>query len=84
MGEAIFSKCGQYRYFLSRKWKKGKGCVFVMLNPHKANESLNDPTIIRCIGFARDWGYGGIEVVNLFGYCCKNPIDLQKIEDPVG
>lgn len=38
----------------------------------------------RCIGFARSWGYGGLEVVNLFAYRATDPRALRRAGDPVG
>lgn len=58
--------------------------AFVMLNPSTADAEVNDPTIRRCIGFARDWGYGSIEVVNLFSYRATRPQQLKQASDPVG
>jgi len=55
-----------------------------MLNPSRADAVVDDPTIRRCIGFARDWGYGGLEVVNLFAYRAVHPTDLARSPDPVG
>ncbi len=55
-----------------------------MLNPNQADATVNDPTIRRCIGFAQEWGYGGLEVVNLFAYRAKNPPLLKQIDDPIG
>ncbi len=47
-----------------------------MLNPSKADENANDPTIRRCIGYAKSWGYGGIYVTNLFALRATNPDEL--------
>lgn len=55
-----------------------------MLNPSTADAEVNDPTIRRCIGFARDWGYGSLEVVNLFSYRATRPQQLKQASDPVG
>lgn len=55
-----------------------------MLNPSSANESDNDPTIRRCIAFAKSWGFGGIEVCNIFAYRSSTPEALLKVPDPVG
>lgn len=72
--EALLSPCGEYRYHLLREWDATKPRVlFVMLNPSTADALLDDPTIRRCMGFARGWGMGGIEVVNLFALRATNP-----------
>jgi hypothetical protein len=56
---ATISPCGKYRYWLERKWGPGTPQVFVMLNPSTADASEDDPTIRRCMGFARREGAGG-------------------------
>ena len=55
-----------------------------MLNPSSADCTENDPTISRCINMATSWGYGGIEVVNLFAYKTSKPRDLWQANDPIG
>lgn len=58
---------GDYRYLLWREWDiSNKTVSFIMLNPSRADAQINDPTITRCINFALSWGYGRLEVVNLF------------------
>ena len=82
---ATFSDCGQYRYALWRFWQPDQPRVmFVGLNPSTADAEKNDPTIRRCIGFAQDWGYGGLYVVNLFAYRATLPKDLFAAEAPIG
>ena len=81
---AVFDHSSLYRYSLWRSWSQLPKVGFVMLNPSQADARLNDPTIRRCIGFAQSWGYGGLEVVNLFAYRTKSPTHLRQIEDPIG
>ena len=81
---AIISECGKYRYSLTRKWADGPRCVFIMLNPSTADAIQDDPTIRRCIGFAKDWGCGELIVVNLFAYRATEPKDMLAADDPVG
>lgn len=82
---AEISECGQYRYSLSRVWDASKPTVlFVMLNPSTADAENDDPTIRRCIDFAKRWGYGGLAVGNLFALRATKPADMKKSKAPVG
>lgn len=82
---AIISNCGTYRYRLERQWDSGLPSVaFIMLNPSTADASQDDPTIRRCIGFARSWEYGGLVVGNLFALRSTDPRALYDHEDPIG
>ena len=82
---ALISQCGAYRYKLSRIWDITVPSLrFVMLNPSTADANLDDPTIRRCIGFGRREGYGGIEVLNLYGYRATKPAALREAADPIG
>ena len=82
---AVFSQDRRYRYLLRRRVGDSSGRVlFIMLNPSRADETRNDPTIRRCIGFARSWGYGRLEVVNLFALMSTDPKALLKADDPIG
>lgn len=49
---------------------------FIMLNPSTADADQDDPTIRRCIGFAKRENCGGIIVVNLFPFRATKPADL--------
>jgi hypothetical protein len=83
---AIISKCGQFRYHLTRGWFGGTraNLGFIMLNPSTADAEADDPTIRKCIGFAKQLGYCGIVVNNLFAYRATDPRDLKKAGYPVG
>lgn len=71
---AIISECGRYRYRLERYWGPGEMLLpFVMLNPSTADADNDDPTIRRCMGFARRDGYVGIIVVNLYAFRATSP-----------
>jgi hypothetical protein len=58
--------------------------TFIGLNPSTADASSDDPTIRRCIRFARDWGYGSLWMVNLFAFRATQPIRLLEVADPIG
>lgn len=77
---ADISECGKYRYRLWRIWdiEKPLAC-FVMLNPSTADGEEDDPTVRRCMGFAKRLNCGGLVVVNLFAYRATNPKELHAI-----
>lgn len=82
---AKFSHCRAYRYSLTRVWDEDAPvCGFVLLNPSTADETANDPTITRCIGFARRWGFGSLLAVNIFALRSTDPKGLRRVDDPVG
>lgn len=82
---AIFDSTGVYRYSLWRGWDDRAARIgVVLLNPSRADAVVDDPTIRRCIGFARTWGYGSLEVMNLFAYRSSSPQELTQVADPVG
>lgn len=85
---ALISACGEYRYWLTRDTgllnARNDVAVFVMLNPSTADASADDPTIRRCIAFARSWGCCGLAVVNLYALRSTSPKNLWGHPDPVG
>lgn len=78
-GGAVLSSCGLYRYALWRFWEGShqtdahRAVVFIGLNPSTADASQDDPTIRRCRRFAREWGYPGMIMLNLFAYRATDP-----------
>jgi hypothetical protein len=83
--QAQMDALGQYRYNLVRIWEEHQPRVcFVMLNPSTADAYQDDPTIRRCIGFARAWGYGSLEVVNLYAWRATDPKEIWKATFPIG
>lgn len=84
LDRAHISPCGTWRYALGRDLGTldGEGtCTFVMLNPSTADAEQDDPTIGRCLGFAREWGYARLKVVNLYAYRATDPRDLWAAEE---
>lgn len=87
---AHISTDGLYRYQLHRDSLLAGGALggirvyFVMLNPSTADDVEDDPTVRRCIGFARHWLYDHLTVVNLFAYRATDPLRLLDVDDPVG
>lgn len=82
---AIISPCQRYRYRLWRVWNPDlPPLCFVMLNPSTADASQDDPTIRKCVGFAKRLGFGAIEVANLFAWRATYPEELLRADDPVG
>jgi len=82
---ATLSDCRTWRYQLRREWDPlGKTVLFIGLNPSTADETRDDPTIRRCIAFAKQWGYGALCMVNLFAFRATNPLELRVAVDPIG
>jgi hypothetical protein len=81
---ADFSPDRRYRYFLARRWREGPCLVYCGMNPSRGDESGEDPTLRRMIGFANRDGFGAITVVNLFGLVSVNPQAVFGATDPVG
>ena len=75
---AIISDCGRYRHELHRMWDEDRPKVlFIMLNPSTADAMNDDATTIRCINFAKKWGYGGLMIGNIYPYRTKSPKELM-------
>lgn len=85
--EATFSRGRKYRYTLWRRWGglfHFGYAMFIGLNPSIVDETRDDPTIRRCIGYARDWGYGALCMTNLFAFRATLPTIMKAVKDPVG
>ena len=94
---ADISPDGRYRYHLWREWRgleSGKhwrvldanvaeplSCLFVMLNPSTADGTKDDPTIRRCVSFAKREGYDRMDVVNLFAHRATDPREILRMLD---
>jgi hypothetical protein len=82
---AEFSPCRKYRFTLWRTWDETKPyAMFIGLNPSTADETQNDPTVTRCINYAKSWGYGGLCMTNIFAYRATQPEDMMSEKKPIG
>ena len=92
---AVISPCGQYRYRLDRSWspwerpwpavpEQSLPLLWVMLNPSTADGDKDDPTIRKCIGFSKRWGFSSLIVVNLYALRSTDPTALWRHSDPCG
>ena len=81
---AIISDDGAYRYHLWRVWQIPevgfRPLNWLMLNPSTADGDVDDPTIRRCIGFAKRDGFHAINVCNLFAYRATDPKALRAVD----
>lgn len=82
---AVISACGTYRYRLDRSWhfplafqQPRSAVLFVMLNPSTADAEVDDPTIRRCVDFAKRWGHDRLIVCNVFAFRATDPRELAK------
>ena len=67
-----------HRFTLYREWMGTGGTVnFIMLNPSTADDKFDDPTIRKCIGFAKRWGFRRLSVTNLYAFRATDPSDLK-------
>lgn len=83
--DANLSACRKFRFALWRIWDASKPyAMFVGLNPSTADEVEGDPTTMRCINYAKSWGYGGLVMANLFAWRATEPKIMLACKDPVG
>jgi hypothetical protein len=84
--QTIFSPCRKYRYMLWRSWgddlfanrTKDGFVMFIGLNPSTADETKDDQTIRKCIGFAKRWGYLQMCMTNLFAWRDTDPMAMKR------
>lgn len=86
-----FSDCRRYRYTLWREWDDGlfsmggeNYLMVIGLNPSTADETKNDPTIRRCIAFAKQWGFAALCMTNLFAWRDTDPSKMRHASEPIG
>lgn len=76
-----FSDDRSHRYLLERRWGgDGPACMVIGLNPSAADETQDDPTIRRCIGFAQSLGFPALVMTNLYSLRSTDPAGLFEDE----
>jgi hypothetical protein len=82
---ANFSPCRSYRYSLFRIWDEAepRRLVVIGLNPSTADETQDDPTIRRCVNFAKREQCGSLVMLNLFAYRATKPDAMMRRACPV-
>lgn len=83
-GRAVFNAARTHRYLLERRWRPGDLLTWTMLNPSKAGAFIGDPTVGRCVCFARRDGFAGIRILNLHALQATDPSELRRHPEPVG
>lgn len=85
-GSATISADGKRRFTLGRRindeavnWHRV--ALFIMLNPSTADAADDDPTIRKCVGYAKAWDLARLEVVNLFSFRSPEPKALLDQHD---
>lgn len=80
--KVIMTKDNKYRFDLFEHWDDKKGYVlFIGLNP---STRFSGGLVTRCRNLAKEWGYGGIHVMNLFAFRTPSPNILFKQGNPEG
>jgi len=64
--------------------KQRRVLLFVGLNPSRADGRRDDPTLRRLQGFAHQWGYHHLVVLNLFARISPSPSLLCRCAEPIG
>lgn len=89
-GDALFSKDRRYRYWLTRSWlgsarqMKSAPLLFCLLNPSKAGAVEGDPTVTKCVGFAKRLRRTSLTIVNAYGLVSTDPTALDRALDAIG
>lgn len=68
----------------SGRWPDNSYAMFIGLNPSTADETKDDQTIRKCIGFAKRWGFSALCMTNLFAWRARQPEDMKRVENPSG
>lgn len=84
--DAYISDDGRMRYWLSRDWAQGPNypvpLVFILLNPSDADAYKDDPTVRKCVKFAKRLGHSQLFIVNLFPFRATDPRALKAAGYP--
>lgn len=77
-GSAIFSDCGNYRPYLSRRWAQGDMIMWLCMNPSSATDIVDDDTSRKLTRHSRRFGFGGLFLLNIMDYRETDPDRLPE------
>jgi hypothetical protein len=78
-GSAKFSDDRRYRYWLLRSWgdySRAGTLAIIGLNPSTADEQKNDPTVSRCIEWAKRLGFCRLLMLNMYAFRATHPATM--------
>lgn len=75
----------KYRYLFECNWSPGGHFVtFILLHPETCEVTQTDPTLRRCIHYAKLWGFDGLKVVHLYALVTTDVESLGTTRDSIG
>ncbi len=81
-GSAIFSDCGNYRPYLSRRWAEGEMVTWLCMNPSSATNLVDDATSRKLTRHSQRLGYSGLFLLNVMDYRATDPqqipLDVER------
>lgn len=81
--DAGFNEDRTRRYWLLRRWHQLKPCyAYIGLNPSKADERRDDPTIMKGIGFTDRFGGGSLLMLNANDLVATDPREMKMHREP--
>ncbi len=75
-GAAVFSRCGAYRPYLSRRWGAGGMVMWLCMNPSAASDRRDDATSRKLTRHSRRLGFGGLFLLNVMDFRATDPARL--------
>ena len=83
---AVYSLPGElYRYVWFAFWDDtAPPLIAFMCNPSTASHLKTDNTVDRLISRAKQMGYGGLVIINVFAYRSREPKRLKELDNPRG
>lgn len=80
-GSGKFSDCGNYRCYLSRRWRSGPTVLWLCMNPSSATHLVDDATSRKLTRHARRLGFGKLFLLNIMDYRATDPAHLPEGEE---
>jgi hypothetical protein len=82
--EACVSRLYRYRLYWPTGIQSDSSVLWVLANPSTASSTDTDPTIRRCIGYTRAWGYGWAAIANVRAWRETDPDLVPRDATAIG